>query len=528
MKWNRFRNAPLWMAAFLVWTPGQAPAQEPEEELQYIVGQAMPPAEEGTMVVPLSLEEAVSRALEMNLDIRAARLDPRIQEYSLQVARAAFDPTVSSTLGYNDSRSQSTSQLDGGNRTTTTRETYNASISQALPWYGSRLSASFNNSKSETNNVFATVNPNFRSNFSLNFTQPLLAGFKTDNQRTALKTQQIQGSISDLQLLSRVANISNQVRRAYWALRATIEQIEIQRLNLAQARELLEQNRIRVRLGSLSELQVVQAEAQVVSAEQALLNAEIQWRNQELNVKSLLVGSPDDPLFRQTINPTDLPVIEAPDVDLDAAVEFALEERTDLRQQRQQRSISELNLAVTRNNTLPDLNLNASYTLQGVGGDIYERSGIGGEAVLVEEGGYPDALSSIWSRDTPTWNLSLNLSYPVGNNAARASVHRARLQIEQADLDLKARELAVVTQVTDAGLAVNDTYLQFQAAQRSREVAERSAEFEITRFNVGAATNYEVMQARDALTQARLSELRAIINYVNALAEFERVQRVGG
>jgi outer membrane protein TolC len=85
-----------------------------------------------------------------------------------------------------------------------------------------------------------------------------------------------------------------------------------------------------------------------------------------------------------------------------------------------------------------------------------------------------------------------------------------------------------VTQVTDAGLAVRDTYLQLQAAQRSREVAERSADFEITRFNVGAATNYEVMQARDALTSARLSELRAIINYVNAIAEFERVQRVGG
>jgi hypothetical protein len=45
---------------------------------------------------------------------------------------------------------------------------------------------------------------------------------------------------------------------------------------------------------------------------------------------------------------------------------------------------------------------------------------------------------------------------------------------------------------------------------------------------VGAATNYEVGQAQDALTSARLSELRAVINHVNAIAEFERVQRVGG
>jgi outer membrane protein TolC len=85
----------------------------------------------------------------------------------------------------------------------------------------------------------------------------------------------------------------------------------------------------------------------------------------------------------------------------------------------------------------------------------------------------------------------------------------------------------VVTEVTDAGLAVNDTYLQLQAAQRSREVAERSAEIELTRFRVGAATNYEVMLAQNTLTSARLSELRALINHANAVAEFERVQRVG-
>jgi outer membrane protein TolC len=49
----------------------------------------------------------------------------------------------------------------------------------------------------------------------------------------------------------------------------------------------------------------------------------------------------------------------------------------------------------------------------------------------------------------------------------------------------------------------------------------------VTRFNAGVATNFEVVTAQDALTSARLSELRAIINHINAIAEFERVQRVG-
>jgi outer membrane protein TolC len=278
----------------------------------------------------------------------------------------------------------------------------------------------------------------------------------------------------------------------------------------------------------LSELQVVQAEAQVASAEQALLNARVQWRNQELAFKRFLVGGADDPLLGQTVNPTDIPSLEQPSVDIEAGIAVALEVRTDLRQQLQQRDIAELNLAVTRDVLRPDLNLTASYSLQGVGGDLYERTGLGGEAVLIEEGGYGDGLNAIWNRDTPTWNVSLNFSYPLGNQSAKANLERARLQMQQTDLALRNQELDIVTQVTDAGLAVEDTYLQLQAARRSREVAERSAEIELTRFRVGAATNYEVGQAQDALTSARLSELRAVINHVNAIAEFERVQRVGG
>ncbi len=84
-----------------------------------------------------------------------------------------------------------------------------------------------------------------------------------------------------------------------------------------------------------------------------------------------------------------------------------------------------------------------------------------------------------------------------------------------------------MTQVTDAGLAVTDTQLQLEAAQRSRELAEENALATVTRFNAGVATNFEVGEANDDLTAARLSELRALINHINAIAEFERVQRFG-
>jgi outer membrane protein TolC len=507
---------------------GQNVAGQQRQVEPYVVGQALPPVDPGRTLIPMTLEDAIARALESNLDIQSARLSPRIQEFSLRSAQAAFSPTFNLTYGYNNSTNQSTSQLDGGARTTNERQTFNSSFSKTMAFSGGRLSANFNNSRNETNNAFSVRNPSYNSTVSFNYSQPLLAGLRADNQRTALVTQQIQAEIVDLQVRAQIENVSHQVRRAYWALRAAIEQIEIQRRSLALAQQQLAENRLRVQAGRMTELQLVQSEAQVASAEQALLNAEISWRNQEFAFKRLLLAGADDALLTQTVNPTSQPVLLDQEVDIPAAVAKALRERADIRQQRQQLDISNLNLDVSKSNALPDLTLTAAYSLQGVGGNLYERSGLGGDAVLLEAGGYGDALKAIRNFDTPTWSLTLNASYPLGTNVNKANLERARLQLRQTELALKSQELAILTQVTNSGLTVRNTFLQYEAARRSREAAERNAEAELLRYGVGVAINFEVVQAQNQLTTARLSELRAIIDHVNAIAEFERVQRVGG
>ena len=497
----------------------------------YVVGQAKPPMEPGATLVDMTLQEAIDRALESNLDIQTARLDPRIQRYSLLTAEAAFAPTFSTTLSYNNSRQLPTSQLDAGtgiSQVTSKRYTFNGSLVKPTRWLGGRFNASFNNSRNETNNAFSVRNPSYSSTVSLSYQQPLLAGLKTDNQRAALETQQIQGQIVDLQVQSQIANITNRVRQAYWALRYGVEQVEIQRHNLEQARQLLAQDSLLVRLRRMTETQMLQAAAQVASAEQALLNAEVQWHNLEMTFKSLLVSGADDELLNVTINPTDQPTVTQQTVDIQAAVQTALTERMDLRQQRHQRDISEVNLEVTKANALPDLTLTAGYSLQGVGGDQYRRDALGGVPVLLAPGGYGDALTNIRRLDAPTWNISIQGSYPIGTNPNKASLEQAKLELQQTDLALKSQELSIITQVANAGYAVTNAYLQLQAARRSREAAELSFQGTLQRFEVGAVTNYEVVQAQNQLTAARVSELQAVISHANAIAEFDRVQHVGG
>jgi outer membrane protein TolC len=493
----------------------------------YQVGEALPPVDEGSQLVDLTLEQAIERALEVNLDLQSTRLDVLLQGLSLDQAQASFSPTLSGNFSYNNQTNQTTTQLEGGSTITNERATLNTSIQQPIPWYGGRFNANFNNSRLVTDNIFATRNPAYTSTVNLSYTQPLLAGFSIDNQRASVQRAEVQTEITDLQVESAELNLAAQVQSLYWGLKTTVEQIEIQRRNVAQAEQLVAENRLRLRAGRATEFQVIQSEAQLASAEQALLNAEIQWRNQELSLKQLLLRGGDDVLLTQTINPVSTPALSPSEVDIRAAVEEALSNRTDLRQQREQRRLNEIGVEVAETNRLPTLDLSAGYSLQGVGGDLFDRGNLGGDPVLVSSGGWGDGLQSIANFETPTWNIGLQASVPVGANPQQAALEQARVQLRQQDLALRNRELSVVTQVTGAGLAVRNTYLQYEAAQRNAEASELNLEAELARFDVGASTNFEVVSAQNQLTQARISVLQALIGHLNAITEFERVRRVG-
>lgn len=497
-----------------------------QAEDRYVVGRALPPETPGAQRVDLSLEQAIERALDKNLDIKNAKLNPQMQDYTLQAARAAFRPTLNANYSYRNSSQQSTSQLDGGARITSQVNSFGSSMSQRLPWQGGQVSFNFTNSRNATDNAFSTRNPSYSSGLTFQYTQPLLAGRTIDGQRNALETGQIQREITDIALLRQIEDIKNQVRTAYWALRQSIEAIEIQRRSLDLSRRNYDDNKVKVEVGTVAEIDLVQLESQIANGEQSLLATEIAWRNAEIAFKRLLVDSTEDDFFRSTINPTDLPTIEVQSVDIDAAVARAIAQRTDIETARKQLKVTELSLALSKNGIMPSLGLTTSYALAGTGGNLYSRSGLGGAAVLVEESGYLDALRSIGGLDTPTWQVGLNFSKPLGLSAAKANHLRSELSFEQQKTSLKATELNISTAVTRAGLDVQSTYKQLLAAQKSREAAERTLNAELTRFSVGMSTNFQVISLQNALTSARNNELSATIRYINAIAEFDRVQRI--
>jgi outer membrane protein len=507
----------------------QAAGPQPQRVETYIVGQAKPPVDPGTGLKDLTLEQAIQIALENNLDLKVAKMNPQIQDYALVQARAIFRPTVTASFNQNHASQPNTDVTQVVKSILTQQQNYVGNFNQNLAFWGASYSAQYTSGRATNNQPTQTRNPNLSASTRFQYTQPILANFKTDSNRTTIKTQAIQRQIIDIQLLQTIENTKASVRTAYWALRRAIEQIEIQKRALDLSQRLYEDNKTKVEIGTMAPIDIVQNESTVASNEQALLNAKIQWQTAELALKRLIVNGTDDDLNKQTINPTEQPpLLEQVSVDIPKAVAIALDQRTDIQQQKKSLESSLMNLELRKNATLPSLNLTGSYQLQGQGGDTYSFNRVTLVRTFVSEGGYGDALTMIGNFDQPTWTFGANFTYPLGMQAARASLAQSQIQYEQAKANLKVQELTVSTDVTNAGLAVQNSYLQLLAARKSSEAAARNAEAEQTRFDNGMSNNYNVALALQDLTNKRLSELNAIIAYVNAIAEFERKQRIGG
>ena len=180
------------------------------------------------------------------------------------------------------------------------------------------------------------------------------------------------------------------------------------------------------------------------------------------------------------------------------------------------------------NQTLPQADVVARYGLIGQGGTQFTNcsgTGISRSCASTIPGGYADALSSLFGSNFPTWNVSLNINYPLGMSQADATIARAHVQQRQVEAQLKQVELQIATDVTNAATQVQNNIERVQAAQAARQFADRQREAEQSKFEVGMSTNYFVVQSQRDLATAQNNELQAILAYRRSVVELERLQQ---
>ena len=122
------------------------------------------------------------------------------------------------------------------------------------------------------------------------------------------------------------------VEGAYWDVVEGQEQLKVSLESLELAKELHEMNRIQVDVGTMAPLELVQSEVGVATREEEILRAETRAEDAADRLRQLL-NLEGEQYWTTPIVPTTPPETERITIDVDAAIQVAMAERSELRAQ---------------------------------------------------------------------------------------------------------------------------------------------------------------------------------------------------
>ena len=101
----------------------------------------------------MRLTDVVQLALEKNLDIAVERLNPQSVDLQIAGLKNSYLPVATSTIGQRDNYQLPRDQLQGGQRVSVATTTYNAGLTQNMPWYGGNFALTWNNNKQDSSST---------------------------------------------------------------------------------------------------------------------------------------------------------------------------------------------------------------------------------------------------------------------------------------------------------------------------------------------------------------------------------------
>ncbi len=466
----------------------------------------------------LRLEDAIALALERNLSLVVERYRQSESLLGLKSTFGMYDLTATSDVSTSREVSPTASNLGGADVLESRSTSWNLGLSRLLPSGGS-ASADWRNTRSETNSFFATLNPSYRVDLDLSFTQPLLRDYGREVTERSIRIARTGLDISRETFELQVIGVLQEVEQAYWDLVEAQEQYVVAEESLKLAEELHEQNRVRVEVGTLAPLELVQSEAGIATRKEEIIRARAAIGDAEDRVRQLL-NLESGELWNTPIVPETDPEMLPVEIDLDQALEIALERRPDLRIKRHSQRDLEADIGFYSNQKLPRLDLAVTYGLNGLGGDVTERDFFTREILREAPGDYGDAIDQIGDADFEGWRVALNVLVPVQNRTGKNQAALARVASDRGRTELRDLELGAITAVRRLARLVETAAEARESARVSRRLAEKNLDAEQKRYENGMSTSFQVLQIQEDLTEARSREVNAITGYRKALVLF--------
>ncbi|MDB4885874.1 MAG: outer rane efflux protein [Gemmatimonadetes bacterium] len=471
-----------------------------------LVPVAPAPAASAAAGAPLSLEDAVTTARRNNPVFQSQMNARRTADASVRSARGAYLPSADVSFG---GRYQ-----QGG------QQYFNGA---ALGANSDAIQGSYG------------LNLNYRVN-SATFVQPKAAMA----QREAVEAD-ITGSAEQLRAVVTQQYLTVLQAQARSALQDTLLITAQTQLDLAKAK---------VAVGSGTILDIRRAEVALGQTQVALLRARNDVQVERVRLFQQMGVAQAGPVLLTT----EFPIV-APTASLDSLLELARRQNPAVLALRSRERAAELNTRVAKALYTPTLSLSTGF-----GGTSYQytdanylvsqqqlglaraQAGCFQQDSLRVAVGLPsancngpaytltaDQAAAIRSTNgqffkyarTP-FGLSAQLSLPVFDNFSREErVQRAQVDREDAAFSVRAKDLALVADVTQAYLTLTTAAQTVALQEQNASKAKEEVAFAEERYRVGASTFLDVVTSRGSYEQALIDRVNAVYDYHKAFAALE-------
>jgi outer membrane protein len=508
----------------------------------------------------LTVQDAITLALQNDLDIAVARYNPLIADTNILAARSGlntafnFDPRVNVTGGINHSNTPVGNPFltGAGTGATSFIQTVDSLSFQYAQSFQTGTSVSVSETNQHTTSTSGNLfNPLDQSSLTLGISQALLNGFGFANNRRFIEVAKNSEKISDLAFQQQILTSVTQVETAYWELVFAIQNVNVSQHSLDLAVQLWNDDKKQVVIGTMAPLDVITAEAGVSTSNQALIAAQTLLYQDQITLLTLITKDPLGPSSSKLeIVPTDVTYNPA-DVEnqpLDQAIREALANRPDYKQSPINLLSDDLNIKGNRNLLLPTLTASAQYSASGIGG----TSTIGGTPtgafvasttpIVTANGtptgtfvgvplttagsqsvtGFGTVLNSLFSGQFPGYLVQFSLTIPILNRAAQAASAASILTQRQDLTKLQQQQNAIVVDVRTSQINLTQARAALAAATKSRQLEEAALDAENKKLQLGASTSFLVSQIQTLYFTAAGNEVRALVNLVEAKIQFDR------
>ncbi len=461
---------------------------------------------------PLSLDYAVRKAVEANLDVRIARLLPQIREQQLIEARGAFDPAVFSEYSYQNVDQPLQGSSVGGIATSSTvlkRDVQDAAVGLTQPLLTggeASVSTGFNRVDDNSPNLSLAPDPGTTSNVTFEVRHPLLRNFGSRVNRAQIRLADNAHAREVLALRGELLTVIADVEAAYWQLLLAWRRVGIRQQTLELTLDT--QRELEARRGvDVSPLQLAQAASFVEERRTDLIDARRALGDASDQLKRLL-SSDEYPLASERVlEPTALPTESPLPFSVAQAIARGLEQRPEIDQEVLNVDDASIRVEVADNQKLPSLQLTAEAKLYGL--DSETR----------------DSYAEITDGDFVEYLVGARLEAPIGNRTAKAVYERARLARLAQSISLRRTADDVVLSIKQTMRAAARARDKIATTRLARRATAENLRTLTEREETGEALTPEFLldlklDTQRRLADAELREIAAIVEYNVATARF--------